>query len=67
MVSTEDILRKYSAQIESKLNQDTKKDYSKEYEQFKKDMQIVPTKYEAWAKTLGNLISIKIAENIKFN
>lgn len=61
MVTTEEILKKYSSKIESQMGPSDEKDYSKEYTQFKKDMYTEVSGYEKWCKSLGNLVSIKIA------
>ena len=60
MASSEEILRKYSNVIESEMSSSAKT--SEDYEQFKRDMILKLTKYEKWAKSLGNFIKLKIAE-----
>ncbi|OIO81491.1 hypothetical protein AUJ84_00945 [Candidatus Pacearchaeota archaeon CG1_02_32_132] len=60
MASTEDILKKYGAKIESKM--DSPKTYSKEYTQFKQDMLPELSRYKRWTKTLGNIVNIKVSE-----
>lgn len=63
MPSTKEILNKYSGIIESKLNNYSPVgDYSQDYEQFKDEMVPRLTSYEKWAKSLGNIVSLKIAE-----
>jgi len=63
MVKTEEILRKYEKKIEAELNVSPKSvSYSKEYEKFKQEMIPEVSRYEKWAKTLGNIIKIKLAE-----
>jgi hypothetical protein len=67
-ISTDDILKKYGDKIDKQLNSNAVKsegDYSKEYLKFKKDMMPSFSRYEKWAKSLGNLISIKLAEKDK--
>ncbi|PIN93002.1 hypothetical protein COU54_04590 [Candidatus Pacearchaeota archaeon CG10_big_fil_rev_8_21_14_0_10_31_24] len=59
---TKYILKKYSSKIEKQMSQDL---YSKEYIQFKKDTLPEISKYEKWAKSLGNIIKIKVAEKDK--
>lgn len=54
-----DIIKKYSSKMESEFGQVKT---SKDYEQFKQDMIPRLTKYEKWAKSLGNIMKIKIAE-----
>ncbi|MEK6855631.1 MAG: hypothetical protein AABX66_00565 [Nanoarchaeota archaeon] len=66
MVDAKDILKKYSAKIESQLDS-SRAEVSSEYSQFKEDMIHENTLYERWAKTLGNLVSIKISEKDKTN
>lgn len=60
MANVDEILRKYSSKIESEIENAPKT--SQDYKQFKLDMQIANSSYEKWAKSLGNLISIKVAE-----
>lgn len=59
MVTTDDILRKYSARIESEIN--TENRVSREYLQFKEDMLPELSKYHRWAQTLGNIIKLKVS------
>jgi MFS family permease len=61
MVSTEDILKKYEKKIEAEINTEPAS-YSKEYIKFKSEMLPEISRYERWAKTLGNLIKLKVAE-----
>lgn len=66
MVTTKDILNKYGKKIEEDLDSySSSPTQSTDYLQFKRDMTSVPSRYERWARTLGNLISIKIAEKDK--
>ena len=62
MVSSEEILKKYSKKLESEIGTETAASYSSEYTEFKKEMVPEITRYEKWAKSLGNIITIKIAE-----
>src|SRR3989344_3687524 len=66
MVNTEDILRKYSAKIESQIGENPRQ--SRDYSQFVADTLKVPSRYERWTSILGNLINLKLAEKdrIKF-
>lgn len=64
MATTQEILKKYSAKIESQMNS-YQGDYSKDYLQFKKDMLPETSSYEKWAKSLGNLVNIKVNEKDK--
>jgi hypothetical protein len=62
----EEILKKYSRKIESQVS-DYEKNYSSsdisnDYAQFKQDMMPELSKYERWAKGIGNIIRIKVAE-----
>lgn len=63
MPSTDEILKKYGAKIESQLGTyvESEKNYSKDYEQFKQDMIPHTSSYEKWAKSLGNLIKINLS------
>lgn len=63
--STKDILNKYSRKLESQIDSfssDSPQNFSKEYTQFKSEMNPEISRYERWAKALGNIIKIKIAE-----
>ena len=63
MVTTDEILKKYSGKIESKLNNDfSSKDYSREYTQFKQDMIPEISSYKRWADSLGSIIRIKVSD-----
>ena len=60
----DEILRKYSAKIESQIATEGRKnvDYSQEYRKFKEEMSPEVSKYERWAKSLGNIIKLKVSE-----
>jgi Flp pilus assembly protein TadB len=60
MASTEDVINKYRRKIETQLGE--KPRVSRAYSSFKADMVPEISSYERWAKSLGNLISLKIAE-----
>ncbi len=62
MVSSKEILEKYSKKLESEIGTGQTAGYSGEYVQFKQEMISEVTGYEKWAKSLGNIISIKVAE-----
>ncbi len=64
MPSTKDILDKYSHKLESEIN--TYGDDSVEYTKFKQETIRIPNRYERWAKLLGNIIKIKIAEKDRY-
>jgi hypothetical protein len=61
---TEEILRKYKRKIEGQIStfENKKVDYSQEYTKFKDEMSPEVSKYERWAKSLGNVIKLKISE-----
>ena len=54
------IIKKYSDKLSSSL--DSPK-YSSDYKTFKAEMVPKLSNYEKWTKSLGNVLSIKIAEN----
>ncbi len=60
----EEIFRKYGRKLDKEVGTsiDSGADYSKEYLQFKKDMRPSLSRYEKLCKSLGNIISLKIAE-----
>ncbi|MEK6928140.1 MAG: hypothetical protein AABX11_06935 [Nanoarchaeota archaeon] len=60
MADVNDILRKYGARIESEI--ENSPHVSQEYKEFKLEMQVENSGYEKWAKSLGNILSIKVAE-----
>ena len=63
MVSAEEILKKYGKKLESEIGTEPQaRDYSKEYTLFKEEMIPQLTKYEKWAKSLGNILKVKVAE-----
>lgn len=62
MPTSKEILEKYSKRLESQIGTERTTGYSGEYEKFKEEMITEVTGYEKWAKSLGNLISLKVAE-----
>ncbi len=68
MVSADDILKKYSARIESEIGGGGNEasagsgGESADYSQFKRDMVPEISGYERWTKSLGSMFSIKVAE-----
>ena len=60
--SADEILKKYSAKIESELGPSSTTRMSSDYEKFKEEMVPKLTRYERWAKSLGNVVSIRVAE-----
>ncbi len=64
MPSTEDILKKYGARIESQIKGPQER-FSHSYKQFKQSMIPKFTRYEKWCKAFGNLFHINLAEKDK--
>jgi len=64
MADAKEILKKYSSRIESSLSLNEKRN-SREYIQFKEDMLHENSRYERWAKSLGNLVHLKVSEKDK--
>jgi len=64
MVSTEDILKKYGAKIESQTKGSGRSvdNFSHSYTQFRKAMTPAFSRYEKWCKALGNILHIKVAD-----
>jgi len=65
MPTTEEILKKYGRKIESKIGATRSRgaeQYSQEYISFKKEMTPEISRYERWAKSLGNIFTIKLKE-----
>jgi hypothetical protein len=63
MTTTDEILKKYGAKIESQINSSQEeREYSKEYLQFKQDMIPEISSYKKWVDSLGNIIKIKVSE-----
>ena len=65
--NVDDILRKYGAKIEQQLGEtpresETNADYSQSYIKFKGEMSPEISRYERWAKSLGNVIKLKISQ-----
>ncbi|MBU0760883.1 MAG: hypothetical protein KJ600_02270 [Nanoarchaeota archaeon] len=63
--SAKEVLEKYGRKLESQLNVGDAAgggDYSGEYQKFREEMQPELTRYERWAKSLGNVIKIRVAE-----
>lgn len=60
----DDILRKYGAQIEDKINENpiTNSNYSQSYIKFKREMSPEISRYERWAKSLGNVVKLNVSE-----
>ncbi len=61
MPTTKEILEKYSRKLESQITTDYEDD-SKEYIKFRQEMIPELSRYERWAKSLGNVIKIRVAE-----
>ncbi len=65
MPDTKEILKKYSKKLESEIDPEDyslPKNFSQEYSEFKQEMIPELSRYERWAKSLGNIVKIKIAE-----
>ena len=63
MVTTKEILNKYSRKLQSDIVDAPTE--SSDYLQFKQDMIPETSPYERWANTLGNLLSIKVSDRDK--
>ena len=68
--STDDILKKYGAKIESQMKGFNKspvqgKGFSQSYERFRSSMLPEFSRYERWCKSMGNLFKIKVGEKDK--
>lgn len=61
MPSTKEILAKYSRKLESEIESSPEQE-SSEYTKFKQEMIPELSRYERWAKSLGSIVKIKIAE-----
>src|SRR3989344_1655987 len=61
--SSAEIIEKYSRKLESQLNTGVpQENYSQEYSTVRKEISHELTRYERWAKSLGNVIKLRIAE-----
>ena len=65
--STDDILKKYGAKIESEMRGFNKssvqgKGFSQSYEKFRSSMLPEFSRYERWCKSMGSLFKIKVGE-----
>lgn len=68
MPTAEEILRKYSQKLESEISAEeipAAETFSSEYQKFKSEMSPEISRYERWCRTLGNIITIKLAEKDK--
>ena len=59
--SADEILKKYSKKLESEIGP-SNTNYSSEYLKFREETIPEITTYEKWAKSLGSLIKVKVAE-----
>lgn len=59
MPTTEDILRKYGAKIESQIGE-SETQFTHEYQQFKQDMLPANSRYQRWCQALGSIIKLKL-------
>ena len=70
MTSTDDILKKYGAKIESQMggydasSGETKK-FGRSYEKFKGAMLPEFSRYERWCKSMGNVFKMKVGRRIR--
>jgi len=62
VATSKEILEKYSRKLESQIATERTTDYSQEYAKFKEEMIPEITSYEKWAKSLGSILKIKVAE-----
>jgi len=60
--SAKEIIEKYSRKLQSQLKTENPQGYSREYEKFRGEMVSIPGSYEKWAKSVGNIINIKISD-----
>lgn len=60
MASTEDILRKYGAKIESQIGQEPTQ-FTNDYKKFKEDMLPANTRYQRWCQALGSLVKVRLS------
>lgn len=69
--SADDIIKKYSQKLESQMNvyepEDFPENFSGEYQRFRGEMTPELSTYERWAKSLGNIIKVKVSEKDKRN
>ena len=67
--NVKDILRKYSSQIEGKMQSSPKStgEYSKEYVKFKDELAPDLSSYERWCHILGNIIQLRVSEKDEQN
>jgi len=65
-MDVDEVLQKYSRKIEGEMNDFDKvnvdKPVSNDYSRFKKEMMPELSRYEKWAKSVGNLIKIKLSK-----
>ena len=62
MPTTKEILEKYTRKLEGQIPNKSYSNPSQEYIKFKQDMSPETSRYERIATTIGNIISLKIAE-----
>ncbi len=61
-----DIIEKYSKKLESQINTEQHQiNYSQEYQRFKAEMVPELSRYERWAQSLGNILTLRITEKDK--
>lgn len=63
MPSTKEIIEKYSKKLEGEIDSHSfSEESSKEYSEFKREMNYELSRYERWARSIGNIIKIRVAE-----
>ena len=64
MVSTKEVIEKYSRQLGQKIGSDTTtaKNYSKEYQKFRDETIPAFSSYERWCNALGSIIHFKVSQ-----
>lgn len=63
-ISVDDVLKKHSGRIETRIKTSRVKkvNYSREYVKFKSEIAPELTKYEKWCRSVGSLVKLKAAE-----
>jgi len=56
--TTDEIMKKYGAKIEGQIANFDSEEYSKSYQEFRKEMSPTYSKYEKFCKNIGNLVRI---------
>jgi len=61
-LSAKDIIEKYSKKLESQLNSEKTENWSQEYLRFRQEMVPELSRYERWARSIGNIIKLRVSE-----